>query len=284
MSEEANYFDRAVVTRQLRSLLVLETAHMLVSGFVHHMLFREFSARYHCLLSKRQRSPSSEAPISTCHTILTTLQQRLEEDGQSCRPGSWAVGTHSVFFREKVRQQLDWYRMNKRQHAVTIIQRSVQKMLERKHQTTKQQIRMADRQQEWQQRKMSSDAINGEMTTNEMASGDSHHVPITHRYDVDFIKRTCCLHGLDMDVPPPVPVSRPYTVRGNMKLSFPHKRVVKQNYKDEKGNTVLYKGEQVDVVGASPQRGFMLVEHRGVSVHVPSHFLELKVSYFCLYA
>jgi hypothetical protein len=104
-------------------------------------------------------------------------------------------------------------------------------MLERKHQTTKQQIRMADRQQEWQQRKMSSDAINGEMTTNEMASGDSHHVPITHRYDVDFIKRTCCLHGLDMDVPPPVPVSRPYTVRGNMKLSFPHKRVVKQNYK-----------------------------------------------------
>ena len=51
-------------------------------------------------------------------------------------------------------------------------------------------------------------------------------------------------------------------------------------FTDEKGNVVLYKGEQVDVVGASPQRGFMLVEHRGVSIHVPSHFLEVKVSFF----
>ena len=40
--------------------------------------------------------------------------------------------------------------------------------------------------------------MNGETSGSEMAGGDGHHLPVMHRYDVDFIKRTCCLHGLDM--------------------------------------------------------------------------------------
>ncbi|XP_062508859.1 unconventional myosin-X-like isoform X2 [Corticium candelabrum] len=51
ISEEANFFDRAVVTHQLRSLLVLQTAQILVSGFAHRLHFREFARRYRCLLS-----------------------------------------------------------------------------------------------------------------------------------------------------------------------------------------------------------------------------------------
>ena len=81
-----------------------------------------------------------------------------------------------------------------------------------------------------------------------------------------------------------------------MKLSFPHKRMMRQNYngllisylsslfncscfaRTDDGGIILVRGEQVDVVGASPQRGYMLVEHHGVSIHVPSQLMELRVS------
>lgn len=46
---------------------------------------------------------------------------------------------------------------------------------------------------------------------------------------------------------------------------------------EQSADVVLFRGEQVDVVGASPQRGFMLVEHRGVVFHIPSQFMEVKV-------
>lgn len=42
--------------------------------------------------------------------------------------------------------------------------------------------------------------------------------------------------------------------------------------------TVLLKGESVLVVGASPRRGHLLVDHQGHSVHVPFQYMELKPS------
>lgn len=39
---------------------------------------------------------------------------------------------------------------------------------------------------------------------------------------------------------------------------------------------VLLKGETVLVVGASPRRGHLLVEHNNATLHVPFQFMELK--------
>jgi len=43
-------------------------------------------------------------------------------------------------------------------------------------------------------------------------------------------------------------------------------------------NVVLLKGETVLVVGASPRRGHLLVEHSNCTLHVPFQYLELKPS------
>ena len=42
------------------------------------------------------------------------------------------------------------------------------------------------------------------------------------------------------------------------------------------GEVVLLKGEMVLVVGASPRRGHLLVEHNNTTLHVPYQFMELK--------
>ena len=40
--------------------------------------------------------------------------------------------------------------------------------------------------------------MNGETSSSETASADGHHPQVVHKYDVEMVKQTCCLHGLDM--------------------------------------------------------------------------------------
>ncbi|KAF3421002.1 hypothetical protein E2986_01085 [Frieseomelitta varia] len=106
--------------------------------------------------------------------------------------------------------------------------------------------------------------------------------------------------------PPPVPPSRSYTVTGNTKLGYPQTRIMKMPFpaslrsnllgfielriwfcfpntggvivlsEEGEGEVVLLKGETVLVVGASPRRGHLLVEHNNTTLHVPYQFMELK--------
>ncbi|KAG8225228.1 hypothetical protein J437_LFUL012703 [Ladona fulva] len=103
--------------------------------------------------------------------------------------------------------------------------------------------------------------------------------------DHKMIQQTCSLFGLDLERPPPVPPSRSYTVAGNTKLGYPQTRVMKMSFNDENavgtGNgdgasNTLHKGETVVVIGASPRRGHLLVEHNSCTLHVPYQYLELK--------
>ena len=48
---------------------------------------------------------------------------------------------------------------------------------------------------------------------------------------VKALGQTFDMYKLDMNQPPPVPPTRPYTVQGDIKISFPQFRVMKQNYK-----------------------------------------------------
>ena len=52
----------------------------------------------------------------------------------------------------------------------------------------------------------------------------------TDKCDQKMIQQTCTLFGLDLERPPPVPPSRPYTVTGNSKLGYPQTRVMKMSF------------------------------------------------------
>jgi len=97
------------------------------------------------------------------------------------------------------------------------------------------------------------------------------------RCDFKTIQQTCSLFGLDLERPPPVPPSRPYTVSGNKKIAFPQSRVMSQSFSDEgTSDVVLMKGETVIVIGSSPRRGYLVVEKRNHTIHVPYTLLALK--------
>ncbi|XP_058058958.1 unconventional myosin-Ia [Anopheles bellator] len=97
--------------------------------------------------------------------------------------------------------------------------------------------------------------------------------------DSKIIAQTCTLFGLDLERPPPVPPSRSYTVTGNSKLGYPQTRLMKMNFPEDPAavglGEQLRKGEAVTVTGASHRRGHLIVEHNGISLHVPFQYMEL---------
>lgn len=46
---------------------------------------------------------------------------------------------------------------------------------------------------------------------------------------------------------------------------------------DDGSEVLLKKGEVVKVVRASEKRGYLVIEHRGATVHLPFQVMELKV-------
>jgi len=97
------------------------------------------------------------------------------------------------------------------------------------------------------------------------------------RCDLKTIQKTCSLFGLDLERPPPVPPSRPYTVRGNSKISYPQSRQMKKTFQEGGfADGLLQKGEHVVVIGASTRRGHLVVEKNNSTLHVPFQFLELN--------
>jgi len=95
--------------------------------------------------------------------------------------------------------------------------------------------------------------------------------------DYKTIQQTCSLFGLDLERPPPIPPSRPYTVIGGKKITFPQSRVMKIAFPEDGSSDVfLNKGDTVIVIGNSQRRGYLVVEKHNHTIHVPFQYLELK--------
>lgn len=110
-----------------------------------------------------------------------------------------------------------------------------------------------------------------------METGNGNNTMQTDKCDFRTIQMTCSLFGLDLERPPPVPPSRPYTVIGGKKITFPQSRVMKMSYPDEgTADVILMKGEPVIVIGNSPRRGHLVVEKQNHTIHIPFQYLELK--------
>ncbi|XP_064106085.1 unconventional myosin-IXb-like isoform X2 [Macrobrachium nipponense] len=266
-SEKTNVFDRATVIKQIRALQVLETVNLMAGGYPHRMRFKTFNMRYRLLAPFKKLRRIEDKTVDDCKLILEYFVRSLEDISKSSTVAiQWALGKRHIFLSEGARQQLEMLRIETRHRAATLIQAVWRGWhFRRRWPTLKRNLELRARSRTVRPRPQ---PIAGTPPPDVM-----------DRCDQKTIQQTCSLFGLDLERPPPVPPSRSYTITGNHKMGYPQTRLMKMNFpEDGGGETVLMKGESVVVIGASPRRGHLLVDHQGHSVHVPFQYMELKPS------
>ncbi|XP_076246959.1 unconventional myosin-IXb-like dachs [Calliopsis andreniformis] len=288
-TETPLHLDRGVTMRQIRSLQVLETVNLMAGGYPHRMRFKAFNARYRLIAPFKQLRRAEEQAVEDTKLILQNAQQLKSKFGAST---SWALGKRHIFLSEGIRQQLENLRSETRRRAATVIQATWRGWRVRRRwpirKTTigvtagigqKKPQQPASTNTGTVQRSVTTATSTGTGTRPrpQPIAGTPPPDPSEKCADQKMIQQTCTLFGLDLERPPPVPPSRSYTVTGNTKLGYPQTRIMKMPFPEEgEGEVVLLKGETVLVVGASPRRGHLLVEHNNTTLHVPYQFMELK--------
>lgn len=278
--ETPNRFDRATVMRQIRSLQILETVNLMAGGYPHRMRFKAFNMRYRLLAPFARLHRTEEKVMDDCNLILEHVVDWMSKKQNFLVATSWAIGKRHIFLSESIRQHLEKLRTDTRQKSATLIQATWRGYRFR--------CRWANMRREKELKASSIAQASVNRPTNNGATARPRPQPIAgtpppdpnEKCDNKIIQQTCNLFGLDLERPPPVPPSRSYTVAGNTKLGYPQTRVMKMTYPEDGGGdgVVLHKGETVLVVGASPKRGHLIVEHKHCTLHVPFQYLELKQS------
>ncbi|XP_061512472.1 unconventional myosin-Ia isoform X2 [Anopheles gambiae] len=290
-AEKGGMFDRGAVVRQIRALQVLETVNLMASGFPHRMRFKQFTARYRMLAPFRLLRRCEEKALEDCKVILDfALENPPELDGSVTL--SWAPGKRHIFLSEGIRQHLERLRTEVRMKSATLIQATWRGWNLRKRLGT---IRRTHDIHLMGGALLSINKTSGARTGNVTHSNANNTGTATRprpqpiagtpppdpneKCDSKIIAQTCTLFGLDLERPPPVPPSRSYTVTGNSKLGYPQTRIMKMNFPEDPAavglGEQLRKGEAVTVTGASHRRGHLIVEHNGISLHVPFQYMEL---------
>nr|CAD7412693.1 unnamed protein product [Timema poppensis] len=193
--------------------------------------------------------------LKTSHLILQCLQQAMEEQPklqQSAVSTSWALGKRHIFLSEGARQQLEMLRAATRHQGAVLIQSTwrgwrvrrrwpalrrsleLQQAANNTATTTTQQTRSTT----------AAKTTTTSATTTTGSSARPRPQPIAgtpppdpnEKCDQKMIQQTCTLFGLDLERPPPVPPSRPYTVTGNTKLGYPQTRVMKMPFPEKSGS------------------------------------------------
>ncbi|XP_015111318.1 unconventional myosin-IXb [Diachasma alloeum] len=284
-TETPLHLDRGVAMRQIRSLQVLETVNLMAGGYPHRMRFKAFNARYRLIAPFKQLRRAEEQAVEDTKLILQNAQQVKSKFGAST---SWALGKRHIFLSEGIRQQLENLRSETRRKAATAIQTTwrgwrVRKRWPMRRAPLPVTSNLSSKQPQQpshtgtRPRSVNGGTGTGTRPRPQPIAGTPPPDPTEKCADQKMIQQTCTLFGLDLERPPPVPPSRSYTVTGNTKLGYPQTRVMKMPFPEEgDGEVVLLKGETVLVVGASPRRGHLLVEHNNTTLHVPYQFMELK--------
>ncbi|XP_078038884.1 unconventional myosin-IXb-like dachs [Augochlora pura] len=288
-TETPLHLDRGVTMRQIRSLQVLETVNLMAGGYPHRMRFKAFNARYRLIAPFKQLRRAEEQAVEDTKLILQNAQQLKSKFGAST---SWALGKRHIFLSEGIRQQLENLRSETRRKAATAIQATWRGWRVRRRWPLRKTALVVTsglgQKKPQQPTSGNTGTVQRNVTTSggtgtgtrprpQPIAGTPPPDPSEKCADQKMIQQTCTLFGLDLERPPPVPPSRSYTVTGNTKLGYPQTRIMKMPFPEEgEGEVVLLKGETVLVVGASPSRGHLLVEHNNATLHVPYQFMELK--------
>ncbi|XP_059474845.1 unconventional myosin-IXa isoform X2 [Neocloeon triangulifer] len=285
-TEAQTQFERATVMRQIRSLQALETVNLMAGGFPHRMRFKAFNSRYRLLAPFKRLRRTEDRVLEDCHTILQSFalaQQNqadlMKENSSSTVSTSWATGKRHIFLSEGARQQLEEMRNSKRHKSAVLIQCTWRGWhLRRRWPTLRRTLELQLVRPSNNASKNAANAAAANARPRPQPIAGTPPPDIADKCDHKMIQQTCSLFGLDLERPPPVPPSRSYTVTGNTKLGYPQTRLMKMAFPEDGSveNVVLLKGETVLVVGASPRRGHLLVEHSNCTLHVPFQYLELK--------
>ncbi|KAL5281767.1 Myo20 family protein [Megaselia abdita] len=293
-SENSGNFERMSVVKQIRALQVLETVNLMSSGYPHRMRFKQFNSRYRMIapfngLNRLEEKSQENNGVILQYALGTKSAKMLEEFSNISL--NYAMGKRHIFLSEGIRQHLEKLRSEIRNKSASLIQSVWRNWQLKKCGIVK--PRLKDRNE--------TDLLTKVAKNNNITSGNAFkHTKVNNaqgtitrprpqpiagtpdppdlneKCDSKIIQQTCTMFGLDLERPPPVPPSRPYTVTGNSKLGYPQSRIMKMNFpEDSPRSEQLKKGETVTVAGASPCRGHLIVEHNGQSYHVPFQYMEL---------
>merc|ERR1712008_555824 len=213
----------------------------------------------------------------------------------------WAHGRKHIFLSEGARQQLEYLRIHIRTKSATKIQSVFRGYLSRKrfsmnnvfkpaaNNNIRQSVSLVPSVPPPTSQSANSSTVQQQQQFNTSRS-QNRPKPISctpppfdasgmhsDKCDYNTIQQTCSLFGLDLERPPPIPPSRPYTVIGGKKITFPQSRVMKIAFpEDGSSDILLNKGDTVIVIGNSQRRGYLVVEKHNHTIHVPFQYLELK--------
>ena len=229
-------FNRLTVRRQIQSLSIVETIELISEGLIYSFSFDEFRERYGFLV----KQGVGQTDIDVCKATLQSLCTYYLSATQLSAADQFAFGRTRLFLNAHSHAILEKLRSEREQTAAVSIQRAFRRYRTRKR-----------------------------------------HIPVTRPHRSSSLSHMDSIRtgatGLNgSDKPPPVPPQRRYTVVGGYKVGFPQVRRMRATYEGQHGECKLVEGTQVSVLGVSQNRGYLIVEHNGITVHVPFQYTELR--------
>lgn len=261
---EMDQFDGDVIIRQLRSLQVLETIHLMAGGIPHRMRYKSFNNRYKIFFG-HTKPYQLDTQQDQCKAILNSFLKAMDESKLPYVSTQWMYGKKHIFFSEGTRQQLEAMRAERINKAAAIIQAYWKGRLCRKYWSKYKHQLLSDR-----------ESVKSSKTGSSWKSNKTKKVAII-RKDENLLQQASKYYNISLESAPSVPPNRLYCVAKNIRLGYPHHRIMKDDYPKEPVNgKVLSRGEEVDVVGPSSKRGHLIVKNSNIVMDVPYHLLDLK--------
>lgn len=243
--QSPGHFDREVVGQQVQHMAIFETVDLIQTGFIHWLSFESFVSRYRVVVPASPSRPHGCRPRDSLQELLAALAHTIEDIEVSDE--YYAIGKTKVFLNEEFRQCLERYRGRILHRAAVKVQAAVRMYLCHKHWP---QLKFSLKQAQLQgeaQNQLSADAGGGGGSRGSQSSQKAYTV-------------------------------RNYTIVGNYKVGFPQWRVMRCQYPDSGGPSLLKAGDEVFVLGRSQKRGYLIVEVSGKQIHMPHHFTELRLT------
>ncbi|XP_022108413.1 unconventional myosin-IXb-like isoform X2 [Acanthaster planci] len=273
--EEANCFDSEAVRRQVRHLQLPETVQLMAGGYPHQIRFPLFVRHYRFLVRHRKLKGLMEKAQEDCKVILDCFLQAMDQSKLPYISTRWALGTRHVFLSEEAWQCLEYLRDSRQLKAATLIQSLVRRWLCMKHWPTLKSVLQAKLINSKCIEYLDTEPIYEGIQSPPSSVGKTSE---PDRCEAGIVEQTCNAYGLDVNHPPPIPKSRPYTVSGGIKVDFPQTRIMKCNFPDTCSEPLLVAGEPVLVTGVSATKGLLVVEHNSCTLHVPYQFTQVKTN------
>ncbi|XP_041362626.1 unconventional myosin-IXb-like isoform X2 [Gigantopelta aegis] len=255
---EMDSFINETVVQQLRSLQVLESVQLMAGGLPHRMRYKTFKNRYQLFLPCDYMH-RLECVQEECKAILSCFLRAMDNSKLPYISTQWTLGKKHIFYSEGTRQSLEAMRLERLHLAASKIQAHWRgSKVRRAWPLMRAHLRA--------KKSMSKSRMKLTPTPK----------PI-EKVDPATLHKLCSMYGMNSKRKPQIPASRSYSIHDNMCIGLPQIRVMKENFPDNvPANQTVRKGEEVKVIGVSPQKGHLVAVYNSISYHIPYHLLELQ--------